>query len=148
MKETILDIQTRSMHDNLIFSGIPKHPSDNPETVIKDFMKTQLKLPPDTVNQITFYRVYRLGSRSDKSPRPIIVKVEHYKHKELIKSRGKELRGTHYGLNDQFPREINERRKVLYPIFKQHRQNNKRANLVVDKLYTEGQLHRDTPWLF
>lgn len=76
------------------------HPSNNPETVIKDFMKTQLKLPPDTVNQITVHHVHRLGSHSNKSPQPIIIKVEHYKHKELIKSRGKELRGTHYGLND------------------------------------------------
>lgn len=104
-------------------------------------MKTQLKLPPDTVNQITSHRVHRLGSRSNKSPRPIIVKVEHYKHKELIKSRGKEVRGTDYGLNDQFPREINKWRKVLYLILKQYRQNNKRANLVVDKLYIEGQLY-------
>jgi len=151
MKETILDIQTRSMRDNLIFSGITENSPDDPEAMIRDFMQTQLKLQPDTVNQITFHRVHRLGTRSNKSPRPIIAKLEHYKHKELIKSKGKELKGTNYGLNDQFPREINNRRKILYPIMKQHRQNNKRANIIVDKLYIDGQLYRDskiTPWLF
>lgn len=113
MKETILDIQTRSMRDNLIFSSIPEHTPENPETLIKDFMKTQLKLPLNTVNQITSHCVHCLGSWANKSPRPIITKLEHYKHKELIKSKGKELKGTHYRLNDQVPRKINERRKTL-----------------------------------
>lgn len=151
MKETILDIQTRNMHDNLIFTVIPEQSPDNPETLVKDFMKNQLKIPPDTVNKITFHRVHRLGPRSNKTSRPIIAKLEHYKHKELIKRKGKELKGTNFGLYDQFPREINGRRKILYPIMKQHRQNNKRANIIVDKLYIEGQLYRDsniTPWLF
>lgn len=38
MKETILDLQCRSMRDNLIFSGIPEQAQDNPEKTIKDFM--------------------------------------------------------------------------------------------------------------
>lgn len=54
MKETILDIQTRSMRDNLIFSGIPENQPDNPETLIKDFIKTELKLPRDTVTRSPF----------------------------------------------------------------------------------------------
>lgn len=36
-------------------------------------------------------------------------------------------------------------------IMKQHRQNNKCANLIVDKLYINGQRYHDsnnTPWLF
>lgn len=83
------------------------------------------------------------GSRSNKTPRPIIAKLKRFKHKELIKNRGKELEVTKYRLNNQFPHEISERRKVLYPIMKQHRQNKKHANLIVGKLYTEGQLYHD-----
>ena len=125
------------MCDNLIFTGISQHPT------LKDFMKTQLKLPLDTIN--------RLGQRSNKTPRLIIAKFEHFKHKEPVKSKGKELKGMNYGLNDQFPREINERHKVLYPIMKQHRQNNKQANIIIDKLYIDRQLYRNssiTPWFF
>ncbi len=89
MKETILDIQT-CMHDNLIFSSIPEHPSDNLETLLKDFMKTQLELPPNTVNHIIFRCVHLLGSCTNKSPQPV-TKLEHFEHKELVKSKGKEL---------------------------------------------------------
>ncbi|KAF7640801.1 hypothetical protein LDENG_00013120 [Lucifuga dentata] len=74
---------------DLIFSGIPENPtSDNPEALLKDFMISKLKLPPDPVDNITFHRVHRLGGPKSKRPRPIIAKLEHYKHKDLIKSKG------------------------------------------------------------
>ena len=60
-------------------------------------------------------------SDKTKGPRPIIAKFEHYQQKELIKSRGRELKGTKFGLNYQFQREINERRKRQYPVQRQRR---------------------------
>ena len=133
MKETILDIQTRSMRDNLIFSGIPET-TDNPELHVQNFIKTQLKLSTDIASNITFHRVHRLGKLQADKIRPIIVKFKHYQHKELLKSKGKLLKDTHFEMNDQYPREINERRKALYPILKNHRKNNIRAVMAVDKL--------------
>lgn len=41
----MLDLQTRSMQDNLIFTGIFKNSGDDPEKLVKDFMKTWLTLP-------------------------------------------------------------------------------------------------------
>ena len=154
LKETILDLQTRSMRDNLIFSGITESSTtEDPEKLVKDFMLKQLKLPPDTVNNITFHRVHRLGRNLHNTtrPRPIIAKFEHYKQKELVQKQGRQLKGTHFGLNDQFPQEINRRRKQLLPIRKQMMSQNKKAVLIVDKLYVEGQLFKDkdvTPWLY
>ncbi|KAL0159210.1 hypothetical protein M9458_042935 [Cirrhinus mrigala] len=152
MKEKILDLQCRSMRDNLIFPGIPLPTStpDDPEKAVKEFMQSSLKIPPETVNRITFHRVHRLTSKDNKKQLPIIAKFEHYKHKELIKSKGKELKGTSFGLNDQFPQEIQERRRALLPIMKQLRQEGNRATLSVDKLYVNGALYRNpniTTWL-
>lgn len=153
MKETILDLQTRSMRDNLIFTGITESPTDEPEKAVKDFMVKQLKLTTETVNNITFHRVHRLGKKMSNAtrPRPIIVKFEHFKQKELFQRQGKQLKDTHYGLNDQFPQEIIHRRKQLIPIRKQMMKEGKRAILTVDKLYIDGQLFKDkdiTPWLY
>lgn len=61
-----------------------------------------------------------------------------------MKNKGRELRGTQFGLNDQFPREIQERHKKLIPIMKQLRKEGTRATLNIDKLYINGQLYRDT----
>lgn len=153
MRESILDLQARSMRDNLIFSGIPETPTDEPEKLVKDFMIRRLKLSPDTVSNITFHRVHRMGhKRVDATrPRPIVAKFEHFKQKELVQRQGRQLRGTDFGLNDQFPPEIVRRRKILLSIRKQKISEGKRAALSVDKLYIDGQLFKDkdiTPWLF
>jgi hypothetical protein len=43
-------------------------------------------------------------------------------------------------MNDQFPKEIAERRKVLYPSFKENRLKRERIALVIDKLYVHYQI--------
>ena len=114
-------------------------------------MVSALKMSPEAVRNITFHRVHRLGHRRGNQARPIVSKFEHFNQKDAVKRRGRELKGTNYGMNDQFPREINQRRKVLLPVLKEHRQKGRRTALVVDKLYIDGQLYRDsstTPWFF
>ncbi|KAI2654673.1 hypothetical protein H4Q32_011448 [Labeo rohita] len=152
MKELILDLQTRSMRDNLVFTGIPHQTPDDPEKLVKDFMTKQLKIPAETVQTITFHRVHRIRSQNNNSrPQPIIAKFEHYKHKELVQKQGRQLKGTNYGLNEQYPKDILLHRKQLFPIRKQKINEGKKAIIIVDKLYIDGQLYRDkdiTPWLF
>lgn len=152
-KESLLDIQARSMRDNLVFSGIAETAEEDAETTVRQFIQHQLKLPSDTVKNISFHRVHRLGGRKpgNSRPRPIVAKFEHFKQKEQVKGRGRELRGTNYSVNDQFPKEILDRRRALFPIRKKHISEGCKATVTVDKLYVNGQLFRDpqvTPWLY
>ncbi|XP_045898520.1 uncharacterized protein LOC123966398 [Micropterus dolomieu] len=152
IREAIIDLQARSMRDNLVISGIPEQADEAPQTV-KSFIQNQLKLPAETVKNISFHRVHRLGGRRQENqrPRPIVAKFEHFKQKELVKGRGRELRGTNFSINDHFPREILDRRRVLFPIRKRLIGEGSRAVIAVDKLYVDGQLYRDrdtTPWLY
>ncbi|XP_035981017.1 uncharacterized protein LOC118556791 [Fundulus heteroclitus] len=62
MKESILDIQLRSMIDNLVFAGIPEQQEEDPEVVIREFLQQKLKIPADQIKNITFLRVHRLGA--------------------------------------------------------------------------------------
>ena len=48
------------------------------------------------------------------------------------------LKGTNYGIQEQFPYEIEERRKPLYPLLRSARRNRQKATLVKDKLYVDG----------
>ncbi len=84
-------------------------------------------------------------------PRPIVAKFGYFKQKEQVKSRGRELKGTDFSVNDQFPKEILERRKILFPIRRSLIQKGSRAVIAVDRLYVDGQLYRNlstTPWLY
>ena len=51
------------------------------------------------------------------------------------------LKGTSYGINQQFPSVIEERRKELYPIMRSFREEGNRVKLVRDRLYVNGQLY-------
>lgn len=44
-----------------------------------------------------------------KKTHHILAEFEHFQQKELVKSKGSELNATSYGINDQFPNEINNR---------------------------------------
>ncbi|KAL4007135.1 GPN-loop GTPase [Sarotherodon galilaeus] len=130
-----------------------KAAGEDAEATVKSFIKNHLKLPEDTVKNIVFDRVHRLGPirATAGRPRPIVAKFGHFKQKEHVKSRGRELKGTDFSVNDQFPKEILERRRVLFPIRRGFIQKGSRAVIAVDRLYVDGQLHRDpdiTPWLY
>lgn len=105
-------------------------------------MSMQLQMPSESMENITFHHVHRLSKQDSNRTRPIIAKFEHYQQKEMVLSKGKLLKNTNVGKNNQFPREINERRKVLYPILKEHHTKNKRVIFVVDKLYLDGQIQK------
>ncbi len=88
-------------------------------------------------------------------PRPIVAKFGYFKQKEQVKSRGRELKGTDFSVNDQFPKEILERRKIQNSVSAKIRlsliQKGSRAVIAVDRLYVDGQLYRNlstTPWLY
>ncbi|KAL4000606.1 solute carrier family 15, member 5 [Sarotherodon galilaeus] len=153
IKETVIDLQARGMRDNLVFSGIPESAGEDAETTVKSFIKTNLKLPEDTVKNITFDRVHRIGPMQAVAgrPRPIVGKFGHFKQKEQVKSCGRELKGTDLSVNDQFPKEILERPRVLFPVRCGFIQKGSRAVIAVDRLYVDGQLYCDpgiTPWLY
>jgi hypothetical protein len=108
LKETLLDVQCRSMRNNLIFSGILENDnSRGSEDTVRDFMSTQLKLPTDVVFNVTFSRVHRIGKASGNRAHAITACFDKFKHKEMTKNMGREFRITDFGMNDHIPTEIN-----------------------------------------
>lgn len=64
------------------------------------------------------------------------------------------LKGKNFGINQQYPVEIVDRRKALLPVYKEEKKKKKekgRVRLVADKLYIDNELYKDatvTPWLY
>ena len=141
--EKLIDIQWRSMRENLIFTGISE-PWDRSKvneyckSMVREFIRDELHID----KEISFDRVHRLGrySRYQRYPRPIVVKFTFYKDKELVRvAESQYLTGNRYRVKEQFPSEIEERRKLLYGEARSARQNrNNRVKLVRDKLYING----------
>ena len=129
-----------------MFSGIPhkdEETIEETENIIKNFMYTELKME----TTVDFHRAHRFGKETefrDKKDgrliktRPIVCRFKNFKDREIVRSSAKELKGTHYGIQEQFPKEINDKRKMLWPYFKQAREDKKKAYLKRDKLFIDG----------
>ena len=140
LKEGLVDVRSRSMRKNLVFTNLPEKKEEetngkmeDSEDVVRKFMADKMMI--ENVDKIEIARAHRFGkSRSDR-PRPLVVRFEKYKDKERVARHGKNLQGLNYGVNDQFPQEVMNRRKNLFPILRKARQNQIRAVIKVDKLY-------------
>ena len=117
------------------------------ETILRDFMLTKLKIPPKDLKEIYFDKVHRISRHTrdgwNSRPHPIIVKLSAYQDKNFIKSFIKNIpKGTNIKISDDFPKEVDEMRKKLYPFLKAAKREKKEAYFKVEKLLINGSLYQ------
>ena len=143
-----IKLESYSRRDNIKIFGVKEksHESNaDTEEELRNFLRSKLKIPSSDEAQINFERVHRINTRvsDNKKPHPIIAKVSQYQDKNLIKSFIKNLpKGSKYGISDDYPKEIDEIRKKLYPVLKAAKKEKKSAYFNVDKLIIDDQIYR------
>ena len=99
------------MRDNLIFEGLAETESKNCEEGWRlpgSEMKSDERQPRKCyLNAPTGWGL------EERQNWPIVAKMSTFKDKEIILRKKKTLAGTNFGVNDQYPPEILERRKVI-----------------------------------
>ncbi|MEW8546315.1 MAG: hypothetical protein AB2693_22590, partial [Candidatus Thiodiazotropha sp.] len=101
MNEKLIDLQCRSMRENLIFTGIdepnlPPGQFENVEQTIKELVRNQMNVESD----IRLDSAFRQGPYNPRKqfPRITIAKFENYSTREMVKSAApRTLEGTKYG---------------------------------------------------
>ena len=146
LKERLLEMQTYSMKYNLIFSGVEETQSEieneteNTEEVVKKFIKDELSIDATFMQ---FCNVHRLRQRTDGRPRNIIAKFVKYCDHEAVRSKAMEKLKERKDVSvyQQYPAEINTRRRELIPkMHELRRQGHRNARIVIDKLYIGSEL--------
>ena len=136
--------------NNIKFFGINDGEQESPEDtekVLRKFLHKEMKMSSDDLNEIEFERVHRIPTRPSEEkkqhPRPIIAKASFFKDKELIKSHIKHLpKGKKFGVADDFPKEVDEIRKELYPVLKKAKKDQKVAFFNVERLIIDKAVYR------
>ena len=83
-------------------------------------------------------RAHRLGAPKHGKVRPNVAKFNFFQDKELIKRKAsKKLQNSRFSVGDQFPKEVQQRRRLLVPVMKQAQKNGHLAILAFDKLYVD-----------
>ena len=87
-----------------------------------------------------FGNVHRF-SHKPRGKRPIVARFIHFNDSQYVLNNAYRLRNTPCGIRQQFPREIEDRRRELNPIQKEAKRQGKRVALIRDRLYMENELY-------
>ena len=131
--ENIDYLENQSRRQNLVFHNIPKQSESETwndcEEAVKEFIRDSLKITAD----IAIERAHRVGT-------VIIVKLQNYKDKELILKNAFRLKfqreGRRVGISEDFSQKVRRKRKGLMDMMKSYKKDNRKVNLVFDKLLT------------
>ena len=137
-----IDLEARSRRNNLLFGGISEQKGEDAHSRIATFLKNNLDIDPCPV----IPRAHRLGPYRRGYTRPIIVYFLDYTDVNHVLSKANKLRGTDFNINRDFPREIVNARKHLWPEYKELRKSfpaSKISILYPAKLVKDGNLVKD-----
>jgi hypothetical protein len=130
-----------------MFFGVKEEEGERCADKIRNFCKDVLEIcDPD---KIVIDRAHRIGRKLadttiNATPRirPIVVKFHRFGDREMVRERGYQhrdrLKAGNFGVREQFPKEVAETRKKLYPVMDSERQKGNTVKLVRDKLYVNG----------
>lgn len=138
LKESVTDLQCRSMKNNLIFSGLGGEDKyEDTESKLRDFIFYELGIE----ERIQFGNVHRFGRFVRGKHRPIVARFIYFNDLKKVKESAYKLKGSNFGIGEQYPAVIEDRRKALYPVMKESKKAGDKAKLVRDKLYINGKLY-------
>ena len=145
MKEKMVDLESRSMRENLMFYGIAEQGKDEDcEQLVKNVCKESLKIA--TADSLLFDRAHRVGTKSGSKVRPIVVKFHYYHERELVRKRsfdyGEALKGQNLGIGAQLPKQLRDGRRPFYPAMRKAQNEGKNVKFVGAKLFIEGEEYK------
>ena len=86
---------------------------------------------------IEFRNVHRFGKRPSPENNPSRSMIARFLYCHEARTC---LRGKPFGINEQFPMEIEQRRKQLYPIIKEEKQIKLKSVFLGNRLYVNDEL--------
>lgn len=145
LKIRMIEIETRSMGENLIFYGIIEQESDKCETMVKELIEQKLNIE---TNNMKFGRAHRMGDDSAKKPRPVVLKFHDYHKRELGRQKVYDsrdiLKQSNHGIGIQRPKAVRDARKALYATVQRERASGNAVQMIGDKLYVNEALYKPT----
>lgn len=123
------------MKNNLIFTNLIEHKYEDVERKLRIFLQEQLGID----YHVEIGNTHRFGKRVQGKIRPIVARFIYHKDLSHILEQATWLKNTPYGVHQQFPKDVEDRRKKLYPVQKEARRQGKRVALIRDKLFIDGE---------
>ena len=152
LKQKLIDQEVYSRRSNLVINGIPEHPNQNLLKVFYSIAKHELNVEREPMID----RIHRKGpppKSNNQRPRPIVVRFTNYQDRMMIWHNRKrrdpqnsdaryQNRAPKFSIVEDFPPEVLEIRKRLFPIANEANEtHNMHAIVKVDKLILDGKVY-------
>ncbi|KAJ4435109.1 hypothetical protein ANN_23684 [Periplaneta americana] len=137
LKAIVKRWEIESRRNNIVFYGVEEENYEKGSDtcfVVLDLLTKFFRLNLD-VSAIN--NAYRVGRGKN---RPIVVKLNSYFIKEHIMANTNQLKGSKIYIENDFSKEIREKRKKLVPLLKEARFKGFKASLVNDKIKINGNI--------
>ena len=152
MKDTIENLKAENMQlkgklntqenntrrNNLIIKGIP-------ETRYQKLIEFVQEFVGDLTGRynVNIEKVHRLGRQTfqNNRPRAILVRFASTTDRDNLWNARRELRGSKFYIEEDFPPEIQATRRKLLPVMAEARRRNHRCELLKDKIKIDGRLY-------
>ncbi|MES9880641.1 MAG: hypothetical protein ABW185_07145 [Sedimenticola sp.] len=109
-----IDNEARARRNNLLFKGFQETRYEDCIKTIKSFLSDELNIQ----DRIAIDRAHRLGKFRHGNNRFIIVAFTYFTDTEYILSQCRQLQNKPYSVSRDFPHEIVQARKLLWPKYK------------------------------
>lgn len=140
LRRKISELECQNKKNNLILNGVKEDEKEDIIKKVKEILSQTMKI--DITNMV-LDKTYRKGKPNNSNPRPIVIEFQNYKDREVVWRKKANLRGSSFILNEDFPIEITQNRKTLWPIFMAAKDTPEitSANLHLDSLYINNKLY-------
>lgn len=136
-----IDIEARSRRNNIIYRNLDEAENEDCVQVINSFNYHELNL-----NSTHIERAHRLGRKVAGQNRPLIVCYRDYTDTDRIMRQAPNLKGSRYSVSRDYPPEITDARRSIWPYFKQARDSQKYRDVSIGypaKLILNGKVVQD-----
>lgn len=137
----IASLEREVRRRNLVFKGVPEKEKEGIEETMENTVKICQSLGVNVNPAIDIDEVRRLGRPEAGKQRPILLKVTTTNRKREILKKAKGLKGSDIWIDEDYPKEIQEERKLLIPKLKEARSKGHKAQLKYNKLIIDNKVY-------
>ena len=116
LRGKVLQLESYGRRDNILFHNVPENKGEDVSKQVLDLINAAgLRL-----DERSIIRAHRLGQYKPKSTRSIIIKFHHYHDRIAVFKSSQAIREActfKLAISEDFPREVQETRRILLPIY-------------------------------
>ena len=129
---------------NIVIKGIEEDESENENSIGEKVNRIIHKIGVNVETERDIDEIRRIGRKETGKKRPILVKLMRESTRSEILRNARHLKGTTIWIDEDFPKDVQEKRMTLIPRLKEARDRGHRAVLKYDKLIVDGEIVVDS----